>query len=155
MIRRNGRSNRFLTIRNVTGATLSYSVGHVHPHTPKMGASPKPWEGSRTNWPGSPKPPEQAAEMNEVGSCKWSHWQEWGYGGLGQLGILFFLFLFVVTQSGTNGVGTCFTTSGNSVNWKWSFHLHQKVTLDSTDTSLDVCNHISVYANCFICSTCT
>ena len=38
--------------------------------------------------------------------------------------------ILVETRSSTNGVGTGFTTSGNPVNWRWSFPVRRKVTLD-------------------------
>ena len=62
---------------------------------------------------------------------------EWRYGDLGDLGISFFLCHFVGICYSTNGVGTGFTTSGNPVTWRWSFPVHQNVSLDGTAQSCD------------------
>jgi len=45
---------------------------------------------------------------------------------------------FVGTRSSTNGISTGFTSSGMQSNWRWSYPVHRKVTLDGNAQSWDL-----------------
>jgi len=121
----------------------------------KLEAAWKLGDCLRTHHQLPPRPSEQATEMKGIGSCKWRNWRNGDMEDQVNLTFPSFYFFVAGTRSRTNSVGMGFTTSGNLLNWRWSFLVHWKVTLDSTAQWWDIWYCTSVYAGWFLSSICT
>ena len=130
MIRRNGRLNGFVTPNSITGSTTTLSSRLGRTTYAQAGSRSKTsrmlvnysTSSTETTWTSRGDEESRILEVEEL--------TEWRYGGLGHWAFPSFYFLLVGTRSSTNGIGTGFTTSGNPVDWRWSFPVRRKVTLD-------------------------